>query len=417
MRNFIVLLVVIVMVLFFILKGGDDTASFEVPNGYTNTGLAYDPVLDILWSSDYTNRRIYKLEKDGYSLGYIQMPTLYDMQGVTYDSSDDTLWALMTSFPDVKAVIYHLQKDGNIIDTFEVNYIGSSGICYLPSDDTLLISEYATNKIRKYNATTYAYISEFTVPSMTTPATTGGIDGIAYDASDGTLWVTENMNPIRHINMDGLLIANVTNPAPEQQSEGIAVDASDNTLWFSADDEFHKSLADGNRIFHINKDGTSAAIPIESITLTPFTIAINPGAVVQLAALDKYGGGMTELQWEVSSSIATVNNGQLTAINPGVVYVRASKEGVASNRCWVVIMSIDSTHTNMLELGLVTDKEKILIPLFNSSSGSSDVASKLRIGLADGIIRCFKLLDSPNANCPVLKYATAEGVKVVKSYE
>lgn len=148
------------------------------------------------------------------------------------------------------------------------------------------------------------------------------------------------------------------------------------------------------------------------ITATPFAMTINPNQTLQFTANEE---GVT---WIASDlSVATIDiNGLLTAKKPGVVYVVALKNGIASNKCWVTIMSATSKYTDMFVLGLANN-ERIMIPLFNSDDVEVGDDSGLRIGLTQNVKRCFKLIYEPNAYCPVIKCVTEYGLKTVKSFE
>ncbi len=229
-------------------------SSFEVMGGYINTGLAYDTKDDVLWIGECNlsgDGYIHKTKKDGIELAKFQVVGTGNLQGVAYDSLDDTIW--ITNNQSGNNVI-HIDKQGNVLGGFRVNASVGSGIAYNWDDDTLFISPYTPNRTIYETDKNGNILSTITIDSAFNPSS--GLlyaDGIAYD-SDGTLWITQNGDPsIWHIDQSGNVLLSLSNPSGNE-AEGIAIDQH-NTLWYSADEEYHQSVANGNRILHLDKSG------------------------------------------------------------------------------------------------------------------------------------------------------------------
>jgi hypothetical protein len=228
---------------FAINHGSGEIADFEVPDGYTNTGLAYDSVNDTLWNGDYTNSKVWQLNKYGAVISSFSVTGTTSLQGVTYDTTNDTLWVTCN------ARILNLTKYGFILQTITLTGLTlSSALVRLP-DDTLLVGVNLSNILRKISIADGSEVGTITIAGITDSA---GADGCAYDTSDGTLWVTQNgSSSIVHANIDGTTIDIFDNPAPGDQGEGICIDTVLDILWYSADDEYHSAVPNGNRIFPI----------------------------------------------------------------------------------------------------------------------------------------------------------------------
>lgn len=121
---------------------------FGVPGkGFTCTGLTYDESEDVFYvgnigkalpSTEGFKSTIVKLSKDGTTnLGEIKLyntfPEMSDIQGITVDKSDDTLW--FCSFAENK--IRHISKEGADLSSVDINK--PTGIAYDNRTDTLWV--------------------------------------------------------------------------------------------------------------------------------------------------------------------------------------------------------------------------------------------------------------------------------------
>lgn len=119
----------------------------ETSKGFTGTGLTYDREEDVFWigncgknhpSDEIFYATIVKVSKDsGTILGEIKLydifPYMSDVQGVTIDESNNTIW--FCSFAENK--IRHISKSGHIISSFDINR--PIGIAYSRISDTLWV--------------------------------------------------------------------------------------------------------------------------------------------------------------------------------------------------------------------------------------------------------------------------------------
>lgn len=135
---------------------GDLTASETIPlpdlyetgKGFTCTGLTSDGtsyyIGDIGTLSGSTYRSQLVVTQDFINVD--RTIPLYSLsgfsiiQGVTYDTSDDTLWCCDAG----SGKIYHIGTDGTLIGSFSTSQ--PTGIAYSSTDDTLWVLNYA-NKI------------------------------------------------------------------------------------------------------------------------------------------------------------------------------------------------------------------------------------------------------------------------------
>lgn len=122
--------------------------------GFTCTGLTYDDTEQCFYVGNYgkmlptdttTYNTIVKLSKDGKNvLGeiklYDKIPEITkDIQGVTVDSSDNSLW--VAACEDGK--IFHISKNGTLLGN--ISYTKPSGLAYDKSTDTLWVLNYYNN--------------------------------------------------------------------------------------------------------------------------------------------------------------------------------------------------------------------------------------------------------------------------------
>jgi hypothetical protein len=123
-----------------------DIALGQPGQGFTCTGLAYDKAEDVYYIGNYGKNTpkdkvfqatIVKVSKDfTKNLGEIELyklfPDMKDIQGLTVDTSDGSIW--FSSYSEGK--IRHIAKDGTDLGSFKLK---GTGICYDSRTDTLWV--------------------------------------------------------------------------------------------------------------------------------------------------------------------------------------------------------------------------------------------------------------------------------------
>lgn len=144
------------------IPSGDLVASSSVPlpdiyeqgKGFTCTGLAYDSATDtfligdigiLLPNSGTIRSQIVRLSSDfttveGTIKLYETFPAMSDVQGITIDTSDNSIWFCSPS----ENLIRHISSDG--INMGSISISSPTGVAYSASDDSLWVLNYS-NKI------------------------------------------------------------------------------------------------------------------------------------------------------------------------------------------------------------------------------------------------------------------------------
>ena len=220
---------------------GDLTASSTVPlpdiynngHGWTCTGLAYDEsnntflVGDIgkaLPSSTGFASKIIRVSADfGTVVNQIPLYTTFsnmqDVQGITVDTSDGTIWFCSTS----ENLVRHIDASGNSIGSFSVT--GSpTGIAYSPVDDSLWVLTYASTNNIKRMSKTGSTLEQYTFNYNDT------LDQCFLDYGHGYLYITAGAN---YSSRNNVYLFNTSTHA---QSIACTVDSySVEGLWIGAD--------------------------------------------------------------------------------------------------------------------------------------------------------------------------------------
>ncbi len=127
--------------------GLPDVAKGNAKNGFTCTGLTFDESENCFYAGNYgkelpsdsaQNMTIVKLSRDcKTNLGEIDLhkkiPALKDVQGITVDTSDNTLWLASPS----NDAIYHITKEGKILNSY--HYKNANGLAYDSRTDSLWV--------------------------------------------------------------------------------------------------------------------------------------------------------------------------------------------------------------------------------------------------------------------------------------
>jgi Gluconolactonase len=166
-------------------------------HGWTCTGLAYDADSDTflvgdigkaLPSSPGFASQIVKMSSDFTTVKgtiplYTSFTSMQDIQGITIDMTDGTIWFCSTS----ENLIRHINSDGTSIGSFSVS--GSpTGIAYSPKDDSLWVLTYAdSNNIQRISKTG-------TVLEQYTFSYSDTLDQCFLDPERGYLYITAGAN-------------------------------------------------------------------------------------------------------------------------------------------------------------------------------------------------------------------------------
>ena len=161
----------------------------ETGKGFTITGLAYSASDNTYYAGNYgkvytsdttVNNTIVHLSSDlKTNLGEIELPNISEVQGVTVDSSDNTLWYV--SPPDNK--MYHISTTGEELG--EVNLgTNATGIAYDSRTDTLWVLD----------STKLINVEKDGTVNTTITLDISNVDQIYLDETDNSIYITAGNN-------------------------------------------------------------------------------------------------------------------------------------------------------------------------------------------------------------------------------
>lgn len=166
-------------------------------HGWTCTGLAYDANTDTflvgdigkaLPSSSGFASQIVRMSHNFQTVVeqiplYTSFPNMSDVQGITIDTTDGTIWFCSTS----ENLVRHIQANGTNLGSFSVS--GSpTGIAYSPLDDSLWVLTYANSNNIKRMSKTGATLEQYTFNYSDT------LDQCFLDPQRGYLYITAGAN-------------------------------------------------------------------------------------------------------------------------------------------------------------------------------------------------------------------------------
>lgn len=166
-------------------------------HGWTCTGLTYDANTDTflvgdigkaLPSSSGFASQIVRMSHDFQSVVeqiplYTSFTSMQDVQGITIDTTDGTIWFCSTS----ENLIRHINADGTSIGSFPVSR-GPTGIAYSPLDDSLWVLTYASLNNIKRMSKTGTTLEQYTFNYSDT------LDQCFLDPQRGYLYITAGEN-------------------------------------------------------------------------------------------------------------------------------------------------------------------------------------------------------------------------------
>lgn len=239
---------------------GDLTASSVVVlpdihgngHGWTCTGLAYDASNDTflvgdigkaLPSSSGFASQIVRMSHDFQTVEeeislYTSFTSMQDVQGITIDTTDGTIWFCSTSENKIR----HIDTDGTSIGSFSVS--GSpTGICYSPHDDSFWVLTYANSNNIKRMSKAGAVLEQYTFNYSDT------LDQCFLDPERGYLYITAGAN---YSSRNNIYLFNTSTHA---QSITCTVDSySVEGIWIGQDemiivnDGYYHSAYDGRNV-------------------------------------------------------------------------------------------------------------------------------------------------------------------------
>ena len=238
--------------------------SQESDNGFANTGLAYDTKRDLLLLGNCYNNSVEFYDKAGkrvrpaLSLAHLGVRGL---QGVAYDTSDDTLWIWAgAKQPDKKTrfMIWHCDTEGKQLeDPFEFSPTPGM-ISYDKTTDSLWAASYDWDDgYQLYR------VSCKTKELVETLEPGEGIDyseGVGYDPFDGTLWLLGRsyLFHVRKVGAKYELIRKYPTPSENCPEDRAALDKLGKLQLVGTDWAF-TALADGRGTIAKGSGGLKAA--------------------------------------------------------------------------------------------------------------------------------------------------------------
>lgn len=352
------------------------TPSWEVPGGFTCTGVAAAPD-GSLYVGDFDTGDIVRMHRDGRFIERIDTAIPVNaIQGVAYDTSDGTLWACDV----VNSQLHHLNADGSSINTYSVGYI-INGVAYDANDDSLWTLQQGSNSIRKYDAATVTLQTTLTA-SLSNP------DGIVVESATRLLVTQDgasfNASAILRINNSTGATVNTISVAALDNIEHLAINPVDGYIYLAVDDLYHSSLAQGNRVYRLDAAGAymGALRNVAGVTMVCVRkCLVNPTANRTLAL------------WSVGTDAATARASLLVGLTSG-------KPVLGGRR-----LDADTLATVTAAAGVSTSAFEIQTSVIDYANSNATLYIN---GAADGSTTSF-LTDGNTSNTAALAMRIASG--------
>ncbi|MBC8284355.1 MAG: hypothetical protein H8E32_11125 [Nitrospinae bacterium] len=192
--------------IFKVDKNGNEIANPISVNAFSPVnpppdGLALDPSDKTLWvttdhnsSGTSTDIRVWNLNFDtGSPIGSFGInefdPGASQIEGICVDPWDFTLWIVADA--PWSTNLYHLQRDGSLIQTYDLllhGMISPQDLCIDPVLQRILITDNNLNSISFFDLG-MNFINSIVIDKLD-PVPIGGLQGIAYDPTNGLYWIT-----------------------------------------------------------------------------------------------------------------------------------------------------------------------------------------------------------------------------------
>jgi hypothetical protein len=223
----------------------------EAGKGFTITGLTYSAIDNTYYAGNYgkvytsdtvVNNTIVHLSSDlTTNLGEIELKNIYsdvtEVQGVTVDTSDDSLW--FVSPGNKKA--YHITKDGTGLGTISLSASYASGIAYDSRTDTLWILDRTELMNIKKDGTKLSSI----------PLNINQVDQLYLDETNNDIYITAGAdyngeNYVYKVNLDTNKYVLYYTLSDSYSIEGIVI--KDNKMYIGNDGVYHEAAIEKNII-------------------------------------------------------------------------------------------------------------------------------------------------------------------------
>lgn len=258
-----------------------DAAASSAGQGFTITGLCFDGTN--LWASNHGKileatetwtPSIIKMSLTGTLLDELDVkatfPSLESVQGIAYDTTDDTLW-----FVDLDAgTVHHIDLDGeDLDDSFAVS--GVNGLCYDSTRDALWCM--TTTHLYRYSK---AGALQATVDIQS--GTSTDVDHLYYHAADDQIYITDaasgSVGKVRVFDIGTSAFIGFFNCPDATAIEGIV--RIDNQLLISHDGLFHgQALINKNQVQYYNVVFGTPAVQWSSAAKPTFDLSSPNGLV------------------------------------------------------------------------------------------------------------------------------------------
>lgn len=229
-----------------------------VPNNFTCTGLSYDPILNVYYIGNFDSGSIVVVDVNFDYISQISnvLPA-NALQGITYDTSDNTLW--VSDYTN--KIIKHINKSGTDLgDGFSVP-VTTNHIAYDSLTDSLWTVDNnisSTQFIRRFSCATGLQTNALTC----SVAAATSFDGICIIPASRSLYVTSDLTTTNGVP----LIYNITMSngtvidsfRDRTALEGITYNTSDNSWVVCYDRGYHGNMINGNKISKLQTNFSSS---------------------------------------------------------------------------------------------------------------------------------------------------------------
>lgn len=288
-----------------------DASGGDAGKGFTCTGLAHDASDDTFWISNdgrnvfgdtsYLPSLVHVSKAGDAKLDEILLaplfPSAQSIQGVTVDTSDNTLW--FASFDE--DLIRHVSKTGTNLGAIAVAN-EPNGLAYDPTTDSLLVLFDADDTIKRYDCATGALLETHNLGAHFM------LDHLWFDPAANCVWFSVGANNTSGFIKRYNLTTGILSPAilvPDADSiEGIYMDGAN--LWVANDGYFHAGTPALNRLL---KYAFNHRFPADPSILSLFDMS---NASLTSGNITSLHGGSTSLRSQIGNVALTSGNAVFT---------------------------------------------------------------------------------------------------------